>query len=86
MPKLSKTLVHGLNWPTYIAFDYKNQHLFVCNSGQQQIVRYEIERNLEETNSHTLEAVNKTVLVREVQCAGMEVDEQGSLFYVDRKD
>lgn len=67
--------MHNLNLPTYLAFDYKNQYLFVCNSGLQQIVRYSIARNLEATNSFTLEAVNKTVLIREVQCAGMEVDE-----------
>ena len=65
--------------PTYIEYSAEFQELFVCESGEDQILHFDLR-----IHSGVLKASSKQILLRDVACGGLEFDAFHNLFYVDR--
>ena len=74
-----RPLVFNLKDPSYIHYSFETKNLFVCDS--DRILRYEI--------MHTEDGIitlDETILIAEIECAGLDTDRWGNLFYADRND
>jgi len=74
-----KTLVTGLNNPSYIHYDWNTSFLYVCDD--TKIWLYQIDFNEDDFLNG-----EGTLLIDNIKCKGLESDKFGNLFYVDAND
>ena len=65
--------IYQLNWPTDITVDENNKSLIICDSGNRRVVRW----SLRNPNG------KKEILIENVECWGLMINENGDLFVSD---
>ena len=74
-----KTLITGLDNPSYIHYDWYTSLLYVCDD--TKIMTYQIDFQEDDFING-----DGFVLIDDIKCKGLESDKFGNLFYVDAND
>ena len=77
-------LISDLKYPTYTAYDFKNQLFYVCDC--DEILQYRIEFDDAKIYSEKVKATKNGPIVQNVFCGGLALDKFHNLFYVDISD
>lgn len=75
-----KTLIAGLDSPSYVHYDYHWQHLYVCDRDKIKFWKIQFTNSADELVQDT----EGTILVSGVMCGGMNADKFGNLYFVDK--
>jgi len=68
--------IDQLFWPTDVILDEKKKSLIICDCGNERVVRW----SLENPNG------DKEILIENIRCRGLMMNENGDLFVSDREN